>query len=62
MALIRRSTTVSSAGPIRWSEKGIFARIFEEPAGPPDPAQEVLTIDATHPKAHRTASSLAKEG
>ena len=47
---------------VRWSEKGIFARIFEELARPSAPAQEVLMIDATHLKAHRTASSLAKRG
>ena len=47
---------------VRWSEKGIFARIFEELAKPSAPAQEVLMIDATHLKAHRTASSLAKSG
>ena len=46
---------------VRWSEKGIFARIFEELAKPSDPAQKVLMIDATHLKAHRTASSLAKK-
>ena len=39
---------------VRWSEKGIFARIFEELAKPSDTSQEVLTIDATHLKAHST--------
>ena len=29
---------------VRWSEKGIFSQIFEEPARPSDQAQEVLTI------------------
>jgi len=41
----------------RWSEKGIFARMLLELAdqgGGPD----TLMIDATHLKAHRTASSL----
>ena len=47
---------------VRWSAKGIFARIFEELAQPTGPASETLMIDATHLKAHRTASSLAKGG
>ena len=45
---------------VRWSEKGIFERIFEELAKPAGPEAEVLMIDATHLKAHRTASSLKK--
>lgn len=45
----------------RWSERGIFARIFaalvaEE--GPPD----CVMIDSTHIKAHRTAGSGRKKG
>ena len=44
----------------RWSENGVFERIFEELAKPPDEAVNVLMIDATHLKAHRTASSLKK--
>ena len=44
----------------RWSVKGVFERIFEELAKPQDEAGNVLMIDATHLKAHRTASSLKK--
>ena len=44
----------------RWSENGVFERIFEELAKPQDEAGKVLMIDATHLKAHRTASSLKK--
>ena len=42
---------------VRWSRKGVFARILTELArngGQTD----ILMIDATHLKAHRTASSL----
>lgn len=45
----------------RWSEMGVFDNIFNHLAaedGPPD----TLMIDATHLKAHRTASSLLKKG
>lgn len=45
----------------RWTEMGIFDRIFSHLAaedGPPD----TLMIDATHLKAHRTACSLPKGG
>lgn len=45
----------------RWTEMGIFDRIFSHLAaedGPPD----TLMIDATHLKAHRTACSLLKGG
>ncbi len=42
---------------VRWSRKGIFARILIELAGEGDKT-DVLMIDATHLKAHRTASSL----
>mgnify|MGYP001563664611 CR=1 FL=1 len=45
----------------RWTELGVFDRIFSHLAaseGPPD----TLMIDATHLKAHRTASSLLKGG
>lgn len=44
-----------------WTELGVFDRIFCHLAagdGPPD----TLMIDATHLKAHRTASSLLKGG
>ncbi len=47
---------------VRWSRKGIFERIFEELANPPGPDADTLMIDATHLKAHRTASSLKKGG
>ena len=40
----------------------MFERIFEELAKPQDGAGNVLMIDATHLKAHRTASSLKKRG
>lgn len=46
---------------VRWSEKGVFARIFAmlvAEAGMPDS----LAIDSTHIKAHRTASSGRKKG
>lgn len=45
----------------RWTELGVFDMIFSHLAagdGPPD----TLMIDATHLKAHRTASSLLKGG
>lgn len=41
----------------RWSEKGVFARILLELAGQSGDTG-MLMIDATHLKAHRTASSL----
>ena len=41
----------------RWSDKGIFARMFVELARPGD-ATDMLMVDATHLKAHRTAASL----
>ena len=41
----------------RWSDKGVFARILLELAKESD-AADTLMIDATHLKAHRTASSL----
>jgi transposase len=41
----------------RWSDKGIFARMFVALAKPGDET-ETLMIDATHFKAHRTAASL----
>jgi len=46
---------------IRWSKLGVFDSIFSNlacEALPPD----TLMIDATHLKAHRTASSLLKKG
>ncbi len=44
----------------RWSENGIFERIFSELAIPDEKDGDVLMIDATHLKTHRTASSLKK--
>jgi len=41
----------------RWSDKGVFASILLELARESD-ASDTLMIDATHLKAHRTASSL----
>ncbi len=46
---------------VRWSRLGVFDRIFAGlagQAGEPD----LLMIDATHLKAHRTAASLFKKG
>lgn len=46
---------------VRWSAKGIFEKIFETLAQPTAEAcGETLLMDATHLKAHRTASSLKK--
>jgi len=45
---------------IRWSRKGIFARILMELAREGDNT-DTLMIDATHLKAHRTASSLGRK-
>lgn len=45
----------------RWTQLGVFDKIFSNLAangGPPG----TLMIDATHLKAHRTASSLLKGG
>ena len=42
---------------VRWSRKGVFARILTELAREGGHT-DVLMIDATHLKAHRTASSL----
>mgnify|MGYP000297452798 FL=1 len=46
---------------IRWSRMGVFNKIFAALAAASD-ADDVLMIDATHLKAHRTASSLLKKG
>jgi transposase len=46
---------------IRWSEMGVFGRIFVELAEGGGDSEEVM-IDATHLKAHRTAASLLKKG
>ena len=42
---------------VRWSRLGVFARILTELADAGQDA-EMLMMDATHLKAHRTASSL----
>ena len=46
---------------IRWSQLGVFDRIFAGLAGE-GPEPERIMIDATHLKAHRTAASLLKKG
>ena len=46
---------------IRWSRLGVFDRIFAN-LSVQDDIPETLMIDATHLKAHRTASSLLKKG
>nr|WP_281825145.1 IS5 family transposase [Sphingobium sp. BS19] len=46
---------------VRWSRLGVFNRIFAELAGAAG-APDRIMIDATHLKAHRTASSLPKRG
>lgn len=45
----------------RWTELGVFDRIFSNLAASNGPSG-TLMIDATHLKAHRTASSLIKGG
>ena len=46
---------------VRWSRMGIFNTIFLELAKTAG-NDEVVMIDATHLKAHRTAASLRKKG
>jgi putative transposase len=46
---------------VRWSEKGVFDRIFAALAGE-STATDTVMIDVTHLKAHRTAASLLKKG
>ncbi len=46
---------------VRWSRLGVFNKIFARLAATSD-ADDVLMIDATHPKARRTAASLLKKG
>ena len=46
---------------IRWSELGVFGRIFVELAKGGGASDEMM-IDATHLKAYRTAASLLKKG
>jgi len=45
----------------RWSRKGVFDRIFSGLAGCKE-EPDIVMIDATHLKVHRTACSLAKKG
>jgi transposase len=42
---------------VRWSRLGVFARILTELAAEGQDVETIM-IDATHLKAHRTASSL----
>ncbi len=46
---------------VRWSEAGVFNRIFEALAAE-SRATGMVMIDTTHLKAHRTAASLLKRG
>jgi transposase len=46
---------------IRWSKAGVFDRIFVALASGSN-ATDMVMIDATHLKAHRTAASLLKKG
>jgi len=46
---------------VRWSELGVFGRIFLELAKGGGETEEMM-IDATHPKSNRTAASLLKKG
>ena len=46
---------------IRWSEMGVFGRIFVELAKGGGDTGEIM-IDAAYLKAHRTAASLLKKG
>ena len=46
---------------IRWSRLGVFDRILSRLVAQAEPA-DMLMIDATHLKAHRTAASLLKKG
>ena len=46
---------------VRWSRLGVFARIFRDLARPGADGDMIL-MDSTHLKAHRTAASLRKGG
>lgn len=46
---------------VRWSRLGVFDGIFSHLTAEGEPP-DTLMIDATHLKAHRTASSLLKKG
>ena len=43
-------------------KNGVFKKIFEKLVKPSVTEADMLMIDATHLKAHRTASSLKKKG
>ena len=45
---------------IRWSNLGVFSKIFSELASEAEHDQRLM-FDATHLKAHRTAASLLKK-
>ena len=45
----------------RWSRMGVFARILQELISQ-EVETEMIMVDATYLKAHRTASSLRKKG
>jgi putative transposase len=45
----------------RWSQMGVFGRILMELVRQ-DAETEIIMIDATHLKTHRTAASLWKKG
>ena len=44
----------------RWSDKGVLVLILTELAPSDGRSTEVLTVDATHLKAHRTAAGRNK--
>jgi len=46
----------------RWLENGVFECIFKELAKPQNDVENILMIDTTHLRAHRTASSLKRGG
>ena len=46
---------------VRWPQMGVFDRIFSGLAGREE-EPDIVMIDATHLKAHRTACSLVKKG
>lgn len=46
---------------VRWSRMGVIARIFVELAQP-WPDGDMIMIDSTHLKLHRTAASFSKGG
>lgn len=46
---------------VRWSEKGVFRRIYVKLAKSGSKIEAIM-IDATHLRAHRTATVLLKQG